>query len=512
MPEYNLPANFGTFVLVFDIYATSSSASTNTSTVYYNAYLKKTGGSTAVQPFNGNPSTIKVWLDSAAADPNRHNHTVTYDFRSPNNAIGATVGLGASGTVNFTHNTNGTRSVTWRARFEGNGGSPLGTADSGYQTLTLSDFDRSANTPYYNNITRTSATNIDVEYARTGSVNGPTTYVLERATNAAMSANYTTVSEGSQTVDANTTYYYRMYAYGDEGGNKYSGVYGPYHGQPTQPASITPTNPTNSEDRIVVPFSGPSYVGSGISSYTITRSGTNSDGSTSKVFTGITTTPFIDTDSIKVPGNPYNYTIQALTSAGTGYPAYTSNGTTSSNVTSAGPPYSPPSVPTVSSLGLSITVTSSAVTANGGIAINTANTNEGYFVQYQLADTLNGTYGYNGTAGAWSPAVKMSDQTNRQHTYSSMTPAKYYKFRTYAANPVIYGSNGSTQLYYPHNNLTYTANFATTSTGYFLAAGGKRFDGTNWIPTQTAKRFDGTNWVPLTIAKRFDGTNWVPLS
>lgn len=512
MPEYSLYSNCGTYVVVFNI-SGSPNASSNTSTISYNAYLKKNAGSLACQPFNTDAtSRVRVWVDSTADNPNRHDHYVGYNFKYPNNNIGATVDLAASGTFDVAHDTSGARSVAYRIIFNGAGGSPLGNSDSGFQTLTLTDFDRSANTPYYNKITRTSATNIDVEYARTGSVNGPTTYVLERATNAEMTANYTTVSEGNQTVDANTTYYYRMYAYGDEGGYKYSGVYGPYHGQPKQPESITPTNPTNSEDRIVVPFSGPSYVGSGISSYTITRSGTNSDGSTSKVFTGITTTPFIDTDSIKVPGNPYNYTIQALTSAGTGYPAYTSNGTTSSNVTSAGPPYSPPSVPTVSSLGLSITVTSSAVTANGGIAINTANTNEGYFVQYQLADTLNGTYGYNGTAGAWSPAVKMSDQTNRQHTYSSMTPAKYYKFRTYAANPVIYGSNGSTQLYYPHNNLTYTANFATTSTGYFLAAGGKRFDGTNWIPTQTAKRFDGTNWVPLTIAKRFDGTNWVPLS
>lgn len=372
-------------------------------------------------------------------------------------------------------------------------------------SIALANYDRSAKTPSYNNITRTSATNVYVTHSYAGSYYGPTTYVLERATNAAMSENYFNFSEGNQTVDANTSYWYRMYAYGDEGGAKYSGVYGPYYGQPTAPSLGTPTRSAIGQKRISVPITPPSYIGSGISSYTITRTG---PGSTTKVFTNVTSSPFIDTDADLVPGTSYTYTATASSSA------YTSTSSTSSaSVIAAGIPYAPTSQPTVSNNGLDVTVVSSAISGNGGVDIVSANANEGYFVQYQLADTLDGTYGYLGVVGAWSPAVKMSDQISRRHTYQLMSPAKFYKFRVYAANTVIYGSNASNpQLYYPHNNNSYTANFATTTTGYFLAAGGKRWDGNEWIPTETAKRYDGDNWIPLTIAKRYDGDIWVPLS
>jgi hypothetical protein len=317
-----------------------------------------------------------------------------------------------------------------------------------------------------------------------------------------MTANYINFGEGNQTVDANTTYYFRMYAQGDSGSAKYSSVYGPYHGKPTTPGIGTPSQVASTSKRISVPFSGPGYVGSGITSYTATRSGTPA-----KTITGISSTPFFDNDSNLIPGNSYTYSIVANTSA------YTSDSSgISASVIAPGIPYAPTSEPTIANVGLDITITSAQVSGNGGVAINTSNANEGYFVQYQLADTIDGTYGYDGVSNAWSPAVKMSNQTTRSHTYSLMTPAKFYKFRTYAANPVIYGSDGSTRLYYPHNSSTYTANFATNSTGFFLAAGGKRWTGTEWIPTATAKRWDGSQWVAFNIAKRWDGNQWTPLS
>ena len=476
MPEYNVPANFGTFVLVFDIYATSSSASANTSTVYYNAYLKKTAGSTSVQPFNGNPSTIKVWLDSGEANPNRHNHTVTYDFRSPNNKIGATVGLGASGTVTFTHGTNGARSVTWRAMFEGAGGSPLGTGDSGYQTLTLSDFDRSANTPYYNNITRNSSTNIYVEYARTGSVNGPTTYVLECATNAAMTENYTTFGEGNQTVNANTAYYYRMYAYGDEGGNKYSGVYGPYWGQPVPPTNVTGTRSTSVAGRIDVAWTKPSNTQGGIQHYHVYRNGTflaqvNGENSVSY------------TDSGLSRGTSHTYQVYAL---GASFWSEVSN--TSALTMAPGVP-SAPGTPTISSkVGRTLTLNSTRGSSDYGNAIS----------EYRIQlSTDNGA-----TWKGWDNTSKTFTANNTYNTldgsgnftYQLLTPALTYKWRVYAVNSIG------------------TGDMATMSAGTFVGAGGKRFDGTSWNPTTTSKRFDGTNWVDFTIAKRFDGTNWVDLT
>jgi hypothetical protein len=496
MPSITATAasNFGSYTLYLD-WSENIQPASNTSTINWNAYLRK--NSSGDTSFNLN-ATTRFYVEI--------NGTIVsdfmggYDFRSPNNFAGATRGMGSGTTNPIGHASDGSGAVSARILMSGPG--PISGGDSGYQTIGLTNFDRSAYTPYYTDITRTSATNFYVAFARTGSVNGPTTYVLERATNAAMTENYTTFSEGNQTVNANTTYYFRMYAYGDEGGNKYSGVYGPYYGQPGQPSIGTPTRTTTAQKRISVPFSGPSYVGSGITSYTIVRSGTPS-----KTITNVSSSPFIDADENLIAGNSYTYTVSALSS---GYTSVAS--ASSASIVAPGIPYAPTAPPTFTVNGLDITVTSPAVSSDGGTAINSANANEGYFVQYQTAPTQNGTYGFGGINGAWSTPVKMSDQTNRVHTYSSLTPAIFYKFRVYAANSITLSSNNSTQLYYPHNNSTYTANFATTTTGYFLAAGGRRWTGSEWVPTATAKRWNGTEWVAFTTAKRWDGSNWVNLS
>ncbi len=409
------------------------------------------------------------------------------------------------------HDANGYVSYRVYGSFEswGTYGTPTLTADTNWTTSGMSDYDRSAYAPAMGTTTRDSTTSATIRYTQNGSVNNsPTTYVVQRATDSGFAnvdktwTNPATTFTDS-TLNANTTYWYRAYAYGNEGGNKFSPTsVGPLYGEPTVPQSVSATQISTANDRVSVSFYAPSY-GGNLQSYTITRNGTPS-----KEITEITSSPFIDTDANLVPGNSYTYSIKAVGSAFTG-----PNATTAS-VTAPGTPYAPTSAPSISNIGLNMTVVSAAVSGNGGVAINSANANEGYFIQYQLADTLAGTYGYGGTAGAWSPAIKMSDQTNRSHTYSSMTPAKYYKFRTYAANTVTKASDNTTNIAYPHINSTYTSgvNFATNSTGYFLAAGGKRYDGSAWIPTQSAKRYDGAAWQPLTIARRFDGTNWVPLS
>lgn len=427
----------------------------------------------------------------------------------------------ASGSNWVTHSTTGTlaniyTSGYFRAGSSSNGyGGAYATGDlySSSGPSGTSTFNVSPTTPSLRNGSRAS-TSYYLEY--NGGVNNSgqnPTFTLQRADDLAFTQNVT--PGGTSTtmnawtglsisgLSANATYYFRVKSTNDHS-TVYSAVAGPYYGVPSAPTSVTPTQISTANDRISVAFAGPTY-GGNLQSYNIVRNGTPSNS-----WTGVSiTSPYIDKDSGLIPGNIYTYSVTAVGSAFTGTSA-----TTSGNVTAPGTPYAPTAVPTISNVGLDVTVVSAAVSANGGVAINTANANEGYFVQYQLADTLTGTYGYGGTAGAWSPATKMSNQTTRTHTYSLMTPAKYYKFRTYGANTVTKASDNTTNIAYPHNNITYTSgvNFATNTTGYFLAAGGKRFDGTNWIPTQTAKRFDGTNWVPLTIAKRFDGTNWVPLS
>lgn len=413
------------------------------------------------------------------------------------------------------HNADGTKSFNINGSIFGS----ISARSSANTNFDLPSIDRSPTTPTLTEGSGTARNAAGTSYTVTasGSVNnsGPTvTYTLESSTTsnfATVTTHGTTTTSGATVsatgLNANTTYYFRIKA-SNAGGTKYSSTATSY-GIPTSPTNVVATPNLTSLDRISVSWAAPTgYVGAGISSYTVKRSGTPS-----KIFNGVTSSPYIDTDVDLVPGNSYTYTVSTVTAVNGGSPAYSSpESTASTSVTASGPPYAPTSQPEVSNVGLDVTVVSALVSGNGGVTINTGNANQGYFVQYQLADTLNGTYGYNGVAGAWSPAVKMSNQTTRTHTYSLMTPAKFYKFRTYAANPVVFASNGSTQIYYPHNNITYTANFATNSVGYFLAAGGKRFDGTVWIPTQTAKRFDGTDWVPLTIAKRFDGSSWVPLS
>lgn len=79
------------------------------------------------------------------------------------------------------------------------------------------------------------------------------------------------------------------------------------------------------------------------------------------------------------------------------------------------------------------------------------------------------------------------------YTFSGLTPGSSYVFRAYATN-----SDGTGP--------------STDSTSTFLPSGGKRYNGTAYVATQTAKRYDGTAFVTITTAKRYNGTAWVNLS
>jgi hypothetical protein len=401
----------------------------------------------------------------------------------------------SSGQITVTHNA---ADGTFSGTVSGSIGGSLSARSGGSANFTLPKYDRSPTTPSISQGAGTARNSAATTYTATASGgvnnNGPAvTWTLQSATNSAFTTGVTnhgqTTTNGGSVqatgLNANTTYWFRIRASNSDG-EKFSSVV-ESTGIPNPPTNVTTNRSTTSNDRIVVNWSAPTgYLGSGISSYTVERSGTPS-----KTFTGVSGTSYTDTDADLIPGNSYTYVVRAVTSVSGGSPSYSAASTASASVVSPGIPYSPTSAPSISNVGLNITVVSAEVSGNGGVAINTANANEGYFVQYQLADTLNGTYGFDGVGGAWSPAVKMSNQSTRTHIYSLMTPAKFYKFRTYAANTVIYGSNGSSQLYYPHNNSSYTANFSAVTTGYFLSAGGKRWTGSSWIPTEIAKRVSG---------------------
>lgn len=387
-----------------------------------------------------------------------------------------------SHSVTFTHGSNGYRGAVGISGAFGPGSNVPSLSVSGGEYGAI-DWNRSANTPYYTNITRNSTTNVYVEYARTGSVNGPTTYVLERATNAAMTENYVTFGEGNQTVNANTQYYYRMYAYGDEGGNKYSVVYGPYWGQPTPPQSPSAATNGNTSGAVNVWWNAPSNQQSGVDYYHIYRNGPVGTGTYVGQWNGATpptsSAPFYDNGAM--PRSSNTYYVYAHT------PQYWSEVSVVSNSAIAASVPSIPGVPTVSSkIGRNVIINST----RGSNGYNNAITE--YRIQLS---TDNGA-----TWKGWSNITKTFTANNTYNVldgsgnfaYELLTPALTYKWRVYAVNSIG------------------TGDIAVTSAGTFVSSGGRRWTGSGWEPTQTAKRWDPTlnsgngGWVDLSIAKRWD--------
>jgi hypothetical protein len=406
------------------------------------------------------------------------------------------------------HDNNGNLTIN----VNGSIGGSLSARSSGNQNFAIPGFDR---TPTVPSLTATNRNADGTSFTTTnwsGSVNnsGPAvTWTIQRATNLAFTTgvtdgNSSTVSGQSLTIATpvpNQTYYIRVKA-SNTVSTKYSNVI-TVNGVPSAPTSFTATASTTSSGRIDCNWIAPINTQGGITGYEVYVEDikVNTSNITGTSF-AITT---IDGTAPLSPGAIYEIYVVAKNAVGFNNSTSYSRSSSLSKM-APGVPLAPSSIPTFTVNGLDITVTSSAISSDNGIAISTGSANQGYYLQYQTSTTLDGTY------GAWSTPVKMSDQTNRRHTLQALTPALFYKFRVYAANTVIYASNGSEQLYYPHNDLSYTANFATTEIGYFLAAGGRRWTGTSWEPTAIAKRWDGNSWVAFTIAKRWDGNSWVNLS
>lgn len=451
--------------------STNNYPASNQSTVNVSAYIIKDGG-TAYYAFNLNNSMY--WYLGVSGYGEWAGYT-NYDFRSPNNGAGATSGgTGTYTSSAVTHNSAGQASVSVRAYYSGPG--PLTSGDTGWVGFGLDDYNRTANTPYYTNITRNSdPASFTLAYAPTGSVNGPTTYVLERATDAAMSIGYTTTNVSS--VDPNTSYYFRMYAYGDEGGNKYSSVLGPYHGQPSQPGGSAATS-TNTVNAVKIDWSSPSYTGAGILRYEVYRSGTSS-----AIYSGTNLT-FTDTSLTR--GQSYTYNVYAVSNTGGGTPSYSSPVRTVS-ATASGVPGAPSSISIASKVGRTLTINHTTDSNGFGNAVTE------YRIQLSTDDGATWK-GWNNTTKTFTANNTYNTTTSGTFTYQLLAPALTYKWRVQAVNNLGAGD------------------YVTTSTGTFVGAGGKRWDGTSWNPTTVSKRFDGTNWVDLTIAKRFDGTNWVDLT
>jgi hypothetical protein len=173
-----------------------------------------------------------------------------------------------------------------------------------------------------------------------------------------------------------------------------------------------------------------------------------------------------------------------LASSTTGYffriQASNSDGTKFSSVSTIRPgvPTAPAALNYVKT-GRNVALTATASSSAGGGTISS------YSVQYRTSS--------NGGA-TWSAWGNTQTMTSLQYTYSLLPPALTYDFRVFSTNE--------------------TGNSLTTSIAapFFVAAGGKRWNGTSFIPTQTAKRWSGSAWVDITTAKRWNGTAWVDLS
>ena len=138
-------------------------------------------------------------------------------------------------------------------------------------------------------------------------------------------------------------------------------------------------------------------------------------------------------------------------------------------------PATPSSVSGTVNANKTITVNVAAITDPGG---NPA-----------ITTTYNAQYSVDG--GGYTAT---QSSTGTAFTFSGLTPGKTYTFRAYT-----------------NNDAGQSASFAYSSP-VFLPSGGKRFDGSSYISTQTAKRFDGSAWQTIVTAKRYDGSSWVNLS
>lgn len=408
------------------------------------------------------------------------------------------------------HNTDGSKTFN----ISGSIGGSLSARSSLSTNFDLPGFDKTPTTPAINGGTRNSNGTSFSTTNWSGSVNnsGPgVTWYLQSSTN-----NSTFTDTGSSTTSSggnlshsgltpNTTYYYRIRATNSVS-TKYSGSITVY-GVPSAPTSFSATVSTTDSRRISCSWIAPTNTQGGITGYDFYVGGTKVNPSNITGTSYIVNTKSLTTTDYLVPGTSYELYVVAKNAIGFNNSTSYSR---SSSLTRRAP--GAPAAPTLPAtyttggitytnpinFGRDVTITCNVSPDDYGIPINTANAEQGYFVQYRYADEAEGTY------SSWSTPVKMSDQTNRVHTYPLLDAAKWYKFRIYAANTIVNNPAG-TKTYYPHNSGS-TANFSVETTALFVPAAGKRFDGEDFVITNTAKRYNAAtnSWVNIATAKRYN--------
>lgn len=231
---------------------------------------------------------------------------------------------------------------------------------------------------------------------------------------------------------------------------------------------VTPTTPTvarNSTGTSITSFSFSGGVNNSGPTVTYTYEYATNAGLTENYGTA-TSVPF----TLPLATSGYYFRVRAVNTDGTKY----------SGVSSISPGIpTPPASLTYVKTGRNVALTATASPSAGGGTISS------YSVQYRTSSDGGQTW------GAWGNTQTM---TSLQYTYQLLPPALTYDFRVYSTNQT--GSSSPTSI----------------SSAFFVAAGGKRWNGTTFIPTQTAKRWGTSSWVDITTAKRWSGTAWVDLS
>jgi hypothetical protein len=443
----------------------------------------------------GNSSTVTATLFLTWSNANRYSGFTTsgnifvagvaYPFTGPTSG-GSAAQTGSqqlhSVSIPFGHDVNGFRgAVGTSANFDASGTNtiaPQNLSTTG-TTFAAIDYNRSALQASAPSVSR-SSNGLTLFYSAVdpgANNNGPAR---------SFDWNYRTESGGwvdlpdtssaggsSVAVDPHTTYRVRVLAYNSDGNNGWSAESVASHGIPNAPQNLSATRSTSVAGRIDLSWSSPSYVGGGITKYQVYRGATllrDSD----------TTTTFTDTGLVR--GTSYSYTVIGFNSTG--------QGVTSSTVSAIAPGIpSAPGTPTVlSKIGRTLTINSERTSLDYGNAISE------YRVQLS---TDNGVTwkGWNNTTKSFTANNTFNTlDSSGSFTYELLSPALTYIWRSFAINSIG------------------TGDMSTTPTGVFVSSGGKRWNGTTFVPTETAKRKVSGGWQDLTVAKRWNGTVWQDLS
>jgi hypothetical protein len=140
--------------------------------------------------------------------------------------------------------------------------------------------------------------------------------------------------------------------------------------------------------------------------------------------------------------------------------------------------YAIPSVPSAPSIGVSVPSSKSLTVAAGTSAANGA-TVTSYSCEASPDD-----------GATWLGSDPM---TSRSLFFEGLQGGATYRFRVFSANEMGESSR-------------------TTSSSVFVPSGGKRWNGSAFVPTSVARRFTASGWQDLTVAKRFTASGWEDLS